>query len=295
MLHELSLPAVRTGQRADEGLLARRAQMAGLAASQIVDPAPRLHEANIAGIPVVEAVPAASTGFLLYAHGGGFRMGDAATWRGFASRLATASGLTVVVPDYGLAPENPFPNGLHDLAAVHHALQQATAGLPYFLGGDSAGGGLACALTHAIVAAGQPAPSGLVLFSPWLDLTVVADSYDRCRQADVAFTRETALECAAQYLQGYSGDDPLASPLAGNVSRFPPTWIGVGGREVLLDDSLALARKLIAAGVAVDLRFEPAMLHVWPMLMPDAPETAAAFAAAGACLRRAVESAHQSY
>lgn len=287
-MNDLSLPPIRPGRPADDGLASRRAQMGGLAAIQIVDSSVRIIERSLGGVPVIEAIPVESKGVLLYAHGGGFRMGTAATWGGFASRVAQAASLTVVVPDYGLAPEVPFPGALHDLAAVLTLLRREAPISPYFLGGDSAGGGLACALTLALLAAGKPGPSGLVLLSPWLDLTVSSDSYARRSEADVVFSREAAVEGAEQYLQGHKADDPLASPLLGDLSGFPSTWIGVGGREVLLDDSLALLRKLADASVAVDLRFEPEMLHVWPIIAPAVPESTAAIASMSLFLQQQV-------
>ena len=92
----------------------------------------------------------------------------------------------VVLVDYALAPEHPFPAGLHDALHVYDAVRAEPSGLPILVGGDSAGGGLATSLVVAALAVDMPLPSGVTLFSPWLDLTVTADSYDTRRPIRLA-------------------------------------------------------------------------------------------------------------
>lgn len=98
---------------------------------------------------LVEASDARAT--MLYMHGGGFRVGEPATYIGLASRLAIRAGLRIVLAGYRLAPEHPFPAALHDVFSVYSALISGTAdGIPActpLMAGESAGGGLACAGT----------------------------------------------------------------------------------------------------------------------------------------------------
>lgn len=266
-----NLPDVRPGLAPDASLAARREQLRALDDTQIVDPAAVLSERSIAGVPclVVGAPTARST--LLYVHGGGFRMGEPRTWAGFASRLAAAAGIRIVVPDYRLAPENPFPAALHDLVAVYRALL-ADRAEPVLLGGDSAGGGLAVSLTSLAQGAGAK-PAGVLLLSPWLDLAADAASYADCAASDLAFSQAAAREAAAQYLAEAEASE-LASPLGrGSFADFPPLWISASASEVLRDDSLEIARRVAAAGGVVEMSVYPGLPHVWPLLMPAAPET----------------------
>lgn len=266
------LPPLREGHEAPEGIRERRAALAGLAALHPLRPGVTIESSEIAGV-ACRAVGGADAGAtILYFHGGGYRLGDPATWLGFASGLAADSGLRFVLPDYRLAPEHPFPAALHDAVAVYRAL--AGSG-PVLLAGDSAGGGLAAALTALALENGGPAPAGLILLSPWLDLSLRSPSYGSHAARDRMFSRESALEAAALYLQGEAAEQPLASPVNADLSGFPPVLIFCGGDEVLLGDSLAFVRRLAEADRAVEAHFVSGMQHVWPMIAPDLAESAA--------------------
>ena len=123
----------------------------------------------------------------------------------------------------------------------------------------------------------MPLPSGVTLFSPWLDLTVTADSYDTQRPRPTCSSRRPSTTAAADlYLQGWDPRDPLASPALADLHGFPPTLLFVGSEEVLLDDALALANALSRAGSTVSLHSVAGMQHVWPTIWPDVPESATA-------------------
>ena len=218
---EMQLPPERQGIPAPPDLIARRQSMRALAKAQIHDASAVARLRTIAGVPCIEVSAVNAQGALIYAHGGGFRMGEAAVWTGFASRLAVACGLRIIVPDYRLAPEHPFPAALRDLIAVFRAVC-AEAPSKVFVGGDSAGGGLACSLVFNALAYEVQAPAGVVVISPWLDLRVTAESYTANASSDRAFSRESAREAADQYLQGASPGNAYASPGLANPAGFPP-------------------------------------------------------------------------
>lgn len=223
------------------------------------------------GVGGIVCTPSATpiTAEVLWFHGGGYRVGHPAFSLPIAHRLATA-GARVTIPRYALAPEAPFPNAIHDaLAALAHVRRRDVG--PIVIGGESAGGGLAA----AAVLSGQRV-DGLLLLSPWLDLSVTAESYSRNAAADAVFSTHQAAEAADLYLQGHPADHPLASPALGDAEMFPPTGIVVGTDEVLLDDALAMATRLGCAGVSVELHVIAGLAHVGPLLEPDmAPSRAA--------------------
>jgi acetyl esterase/lipase len=183
----------------------------------------------------------------------------------------------VVVPEYRLAPEHPFPAGLADAFACLEALSEE-AGTPLIISGDSAGAGLAASVGVLVSSGSTFRIDGLMLLSPWLDLTVSAPSYTVNAATDLMFSREAAESAADLYLQGFDRLHPLASPLGAVLSGYPPTFISVGAGEVLLDDSLRFHEKLRAAGLSCILHVIEDMQHIAVVRGLELPGAAEAFA-----------------
>lgn len=270
-----NLPDERPGHDAEPDLLARRAMVAGLPSPEPPPGVTRTHS-TLAGVASLTCSPPDPTATILYLHGGGYRLGTPAMWAAFASRLADAASARVEVLDYRLAPEHPFPAALRDATAAYGTLLDD--GAPVVVAGDSAGGGLAAAVAVASAGAGATPPRGLVLISPWVDLTVTADTYATHGARDQLFSREAATDAAALYLQGHPADDPLASPLFADAEAFPPTLLFAGGDEVLLGDAVAFTERLAVAGVSVEAHLVAGMQHVWPTLDLDHEEAQRALA-----------------
>jgi epsilon-lactone hydrolase len=230
---------------------------------------------TLGGIPCVVCEPAEPIASLVHLHGGGFRMGSAAGSAAFGVRMAEAARVRAILVDYALAPEYPFPAGLRSAIAVYDTVRSAWA-QPVLVGGDSAGGGLATSLVSAALTSHVPPPCGLTLFSPWVDLTVSAATYEANGDSDLLFSADRAREAMRLYLQGWDPRDPLASPLFGDLHGFPSTLIFVGSEEVLLDDTLTLERALVQAGAPVNAQVVNGMQHVWPMIYPELAESEAA-------------------
>jgi|JI10StandDraft_1071094.scaffolds.fasta_scaffold24214_2 monoterpene epsilon-lactone hydrolase len=254
------LPRERTGIAASENLVQRRAAVAAAP----VDPSIAFERTDIAGVRcLVFRAPRADAGTMLYFHGGGYRMGAPEPWAAYADSLRAATGCTIVVPDYRLAPEHPFPAALHDAAGIYAKL---SAYAPVIIAGDSAGAGLAAGLALAVHRAKAPAPQALVLISPMLDLRAEDETYDSRAETDRFFSRTNMLDCAQMYLQGHAADDPLASPLHADAAAFPRTLVLIGGKEVLLGEAIRFADKLARGGKTVTLHVAENSGHVWPML-----------------------------
>ena len=211
-------------------------------------------------------------GYVLQLHGGGFRIGRPEFESLFAEALARRCGVEVVVPQYRLAPEGPFPAGLIDALECLKALRAEVGNAPLIVGGDSAGGGLAASL-------GLLTPESidaLVLLSPWLDLRVNAQSYVTNAASDPMFSAESASIAAELYLQGFDPTHPLVSPLLADITAYPPSLISVGTGEVLAEDSVLFHAKLRAAGFDSRLSAIAGMEHVAvvrSLEMPGAAET----------------------
>jgi acetyl esterase/lipase len=227
------------------------------------------------GVPGIECRPvdvADDAPIVLYFHGGGFRIASALAYRSYGSHLAAVIGARVLLVEYRLAPEHKFPKAVDDCFTVWESL--LAEGIDtgrIVIAGDSAGGGLAASVTMHALADGV-LPAGVICCSPWVDLTITADTYDTNAESDKLFSRTSAEEAAPAYLGGADPMDPLASPLFGDWDGAPPLLILVGDAEVLLDDSRKLADVAKAAGVDVTLSIYPEMPHIWTMSYPAFPE-----------------------
>jgi epsilon-lactone hydrolase len=253
---------------------ARRSMEQMLAGAPTAD-GTTVEEAVVGGRPSLWIRPPGDDGgVVLYLHGGGYRIGSAACYRGFGSYLAAAVGASVVVVDYRLAPEDPFPAAVDDaLAAYRWLLDAGTPPSRIAIAGDSAGGGLTVATLLAARDAGLPQPAAAVCISPWADLTITADSYDRCAATDPYFSRAHAAQAATAYLHDTEPTNPLASPALADLSGLAPVLVHASDCEVLADDATRLAEGIRASGGEVDLELWPEMTHVWHIMTPGVPES----------------------
>lgn len=196
-------------------------------------------------------------GVLLYLHGGAYVVGpNAQQWR-LAAQLADEAGLDLAVLDYGLAPESTIDEAVAATQASLSALSERYAGVAVF--GDSAGGGLALATLQAQVVDGGPLPLLTVLFSPWVDAALEAEDLDE--EVDVLLSIEGLRGCARHFAGDRALDDPLLSPLFGELEGLPPILTHVGTDELFLPDVRRLHVELEAAGVAHELVEHPDMQH----------------------------------
>jgi acetyl esterase/lipase len=191
----------------------------------------------------------------------------------------------VVVVEYRLAPEDPFPAGLHDATAVYgHLLDEGHQTV--IAAGDSAGGGLAAALAVAAAQSDIPLPAGLVLMSAWLDLTGTAGTYQSCAESDELFSLASAQMAAELYLQGEDPRHPLVSPALTSMDAWPPALVLASTGEVLLQDSIEFTSTVALGGGSVTAVLEHGRPHAWPAVFPDLPESAAALSVIGAFYAR---------
>lgn len=244
--------------------------------------------AGAGGVPAYWlTVPGAAAGkALLYLHGGGYQIGSLRSHAELAARLGRASGLRVLLPEYRLAPEHPFPAAAEDALAVWRWLRTA-AGLAagaVAVAGDSAGGGLALAMLTALRDSGEDLPAAAALMSPWTDLTCSGASMSERLGEDPLFTPDQLRALAGAYLAGADPRTPLASPLFARLGGLPPLLIQVGSAELLLSDSEELARAAADAGVDVTLRVGEGLPHVYPGML-GTPEADEATSEAGRFLR----------
>jgi epsilon-lactone hydrolase len=217
---------------------------------------------------------------IVWLHGGGYNIGSPASHTAAASHLAAALRQPVLVVDYRLAPEHPFPAALDDADAAWRWLTAGVDPARCALVGDSAGGGLAVALTLRLRDARSALPGALALLCPWLDLTGRHPVPSARAAQDVVLSPELVQAWAAAYAGSTPSDDPSLSPLFADLAGLPPIYLDAGGRDLLLDDATRFAACATIAGVRVRLHVADEMIHAWHLFASAFPEAGESLAAA---------------
>ncbi|TMR05726.1 alpha/beta hydrolase [Actinomadura soli] len=226
---------------------------------------------------------------LIWLHGGGYSIGSAAGRRALAAGISRQAGCRVLLPDYRLAPENRFPAAVEDAVAVLRWTTELVDPSSIVIGGDSAGGGLAVAALLSSRDEGLAPPAAAVLLSPLADFTASGESHRINKELDPFVTAEMLAGLGEAYFGDSDRRNPLISPVFGDIAGLPPLQILVGTAEALLDDSRALARSAVNAGIDVDVRFFDGMFHLWPMFASILPEGQRAIDAMSAFVRDRIE------
>lgn len=225
---------------------------------------------------------------VLQLHGGGYIGGFKNVYRNFAVMYSSrGGGIRVLSVDYRLAPRWPFPAALEDAVAGYSwLLKNGWKPEQIIVAGDSAGGGLALALCHYLKDRKCPLPGGVIVMSPWTDMTASGSSYAENYHKDPLFgNAEESMLTNTDYRRDNDPKNPLLSPLFGNFHGFPPMLIQVGGDEMLLSDSVSVAQKAKEQGVKVHLSIYEGMFHVFQMALQLLPESRKAWNEVGHFLR----------
>lgn len=203
---------------------------------------------------------------LLHCHGGGYSTGSSLYARTLTSKLAASTSMDVLCFDYRLAPEHPYPAATEDAMKVWDYLMLLGYGArDVILTGDSAGGNLALSLALKLKSQGRLLPRGILLLSPWTDLTSSGKSFETKADVDPVLDSAYIDRMVEAYAAGQDLKDPYISPLFGNFEGFPPTYIQVGENEILLSDSKRLHQAFVEANVSVKMDIYPGMWHVFQM------------------------------
>lgn len=203
---------------------------------------------------------------ILHCHGGGYSTGSARYARTLTSKLAASTSMDVVSFDYRLAPENPYPAACEDAMKVWNYIMLLGYGArDIIISGDSAGGNLALSLILKLKEEGRLLPRGLLLMSPWTDLTLSGESHKTRADIDPVLGESYLQKMIVNYAGGQNKENPLISPLFGDFTGFPPTYIQVGDNEILQSDSQMLYEKMIKANVSVKMDVFEGMWHVFQM------------------------------
>ena len=203
---------------------------------------------------------------ILYCHGGGYSTGSSLYARTLTTKLAESTSMDVLSFDYRLAPENPYPAACEDaMKAWDYLMLLGYGARDVIIAGDSAGGNLALSLVLKLKQQERLLPRGLVLLSPWTDLTSSGKTHISRADVDPILDAEYLEQMIGNYARDQELDDPMVSPLFGDFNGFPPTYIQVGDNEILLSDSTMLHKKMIQANVSAKIDVFKGMWHVFQM------------------------------
>jgi len=210
---------------------------------------------------------------IIYYHGGGFLFGSPLSHRAVTSHLALFSGLPVLSVDYRLAPENPAPAAHDDCYAAYlWVLEQGFEPSGIALAGDSAGGNLALSTALRARDEGQVMPGCIVMMSPALDLAGDGESHTSLQNAPL-LTKELVDLFNRVYVGEGDLRSPMVTPFYSDMSGLPPTLIHVGSNELLVDDSITVAKRMKQAGSPVELKVWQDMVHCWQLYGPMLEES----------------------
>lgn len=238
---------------------------------------------SLGGVPVDRVVPrnAAPDVAILFLHGGGYASGSARGYRGLTGALAASTGMQIVVADYRLAPEHPFPAALDDALAVYRALLDQVTTI--VVAGDSAGGGLTIALTQRIRDTSLPPPAALGLICPWLDLAA-DQTASRSPAKDPLIIPSLIAEWCTFYAGTFDAHEAGISPIYGDLAALPPIVMHSAGDDPLAVDADKLERELAlqsSRGLLIHRRFTKRWhdFHLQVGFLADADDAVALFGA----------------
>jgi len=188
-------------------------------------------------------------------HGGAYVLNAGAAGLPEAMLIAARTKMPVLSIDYRMPPQHPFPAALDDVVAVWEHVLASHSATSVALGGVSAGGGLILAAVSKLIEGGHQTPRALYAVTPWTDLTRTGDSYYTNEGVDrLLVTYDGILASAARLYSGsHDPTDPLISPIYGDFTGFPPTFLVTGTRDLFLSNTVRTHTKLRAAGATADL------------------------------------------
>ena len=234
----------------------------------------RIGNAKIFRVTPLKIAPEHKKHIFIYIHGGAYVFGSGEAGLPEAIMIAHTIGIPVLAVDYRTAPKDPFPAAVDDMVTVYKKLLEQYPAKAIAVGGTSSGGGLALASVHKFKSLNLPLPGAIYAGTPWSDLTKTGDSYYINEGIDhKLITYDGFIEAAAKlYANGTDMKDPLLSPIYGDFSGFPPTYLVTGTRDLFLSNTIRVHRKLRRSGVEANLNVYEGFSHVEYLVAKNSPE-----------------------
>ena len=200
---------------------------------------------------------------IIYTHGGTYINELIEPHWDIIDQLIRHTGADVTVPIYPLAPEHTYKKTYSLLDEVYRNVIASTPAENVILCGDSAGGGLALGLAMHFRDLSLPLPGRVILFSPWLDITVSNPEIPGVEPFDPMLATPGPIEAGKWWAGGDDPRSPLLSPLFGNLSGLPPIDVFIGTHDITFPDTRVLKRKVATAGGEINHYEYPGAIHVF--------------------------------
>jgi monoterpene epsilon-lactone hydrolase len=261
------LPLIRILQSALPIRLTSRLLKQSMTHFRLHGPA-RLEAVTARGVPCQWIIPPQNhpDRVLLYLHGGGFVFGQTPLHMQMAAYLAKKTTFRILMVDYRLAPDQPFPAALDDtVGAYQWLLEKGFSSQNIVIAGDSAGGNLTVTCMLKLREEGSPLPAAAVCISPVMDLT--GGNGENNDFDDPLLPAKVVQYYSQSYIGDHDGRDPLISPVFGDLSGLPPILVHMGENERLRQGATRFVELAKAQGVDVHLEIFPRMWHVFQLYL----------------------------
>lgn len=197
---------------------------------------------------------------LLYLHGSAYVFDLHKTQWSLVWGLVKRTNAKMHIPIYPLAPEHSWKDGFEMVKRTYLQVVEECRAENIVIVGDSAGGGMAMLLAQHLRDNSLPMPAGIVMFSPWLDLSVSGLDQPMLETQDPALNIAFLRSAAEMWAKEIDAADPRVSPLFGSHDDLPPMILFTGTRDILDSD----ARRLSQVTDKIITRRYQEMMHVWP-------------------------------
>ena len=212
-----------------------------------------------------------SNSTIFYIHGGSYVHEFVDIQWEMADKIAQEADAEVIIPNYGLAPLYTYKDSYEFLTKLYTDYVAKNPDKDVYILGDSAGGGLALGLVQDFVQNNIKLPKGLILLSPWVDLTMSNPDIKKYIKKDPLLHVDTLLADAKAWAGDTDLSDWKVSPLYGEMKDLPEVLLFSGTRELLYPDIVLLAEKLRKKNIKTDFEIGENLNHVFPAFpIPEA-------------------------
>ena len=208
----------------------------------------------------------AARNWIYYIHGGAFVDGMMPAHWLFLERFVKRSDAIIAVPDYPLTPRANAVQAMEALTRCYEFFLQQTTPTSITCMGDSSGGGMCVVLSRQLKDQTAMLPSQLILFSPWLDISLCNPGIEQLDRVDPFLGLEGLRSVANWYSAGLGLEHPLANPMQGDHSDLPPITLFIGSLDILHPDCVEFEKSVQASSGQIELKCFPNMLHLWMFL-----------------------------
>ena len=201
---------------------------------------------------------------ILYFHGGSYIAEMSNNHWNFIEQLVLDTGMTVIIPDYPLAPKYTYKDVFTMVKPLYKEILEEVKSNDLILMGDSAGGGLSLALIEEMAKENYELPEKTILISPWLDAKLENPQIEKVQKLDKELNKDTLKIAGIAYAGGEENlNNFLVSPIEGNLSKLKNLIIFTGSNDILTPDMYKLQEKGKKENVEIKINEYQGAGHIW--------------------------------